>query len=243
MTSPLSLNPALNAGELAKRFALQGRIHVPDILAGQGAMQVHQALTSDAPWMKCVRAGGDGGDVPMVDWEGMSAQTRANWNQLLTDGADKDLQFQFDSWRVSDAIEAGRRVGGTLAPVEAVYDLLNSDAFLDFIRDLTGGPRGDFCDAQATRYRPGDFLAQHHDEVPGLNRLFAYVLNLTPVWQADWGGTLIFVGEDGHVDQGFSPAFNALNLFRVPTRHAVTQVASYAAAHRLAITGWVRARA
>lgn len=242
MTAPLSINPALDVCALAARFAGPGRIHVPGFLAGQGAAAVHQALASPVPWMKCIRAGGDGGDVPMADWDGMSAETRANWSRLLIAGTDKDLQFQFDSWRVSDQIDAGRRAGGPLAPVEAVYDLLNSEAFLTFVHDLTGGPRGDFCDAQATRYRPGDFLAQHHDEVPGLNRLFAYVLNLTPVWQADWGGTLVFIGDDGHLDQGYSPAFNALNLFRVPTRHAVTQVAGYAAANRLAVTGWVRAR-
>ena len=92
-----------------------------------------------------------------------------------------------------------------------------------------------------TAARKQDRVLELMDAV-GLNRLFAYVLNLTPAWQADWGGTLIFVGDDGHVDQGYSPAFNALNLFRVPTRHAVTQVAGYAAANRLAITGWVRAR-
>jgi len=218
-------------------------MHLPGFFTGAAPFEVHRALEGPVPWMKCVRAGGDGGDVPMADWEGMPPVRRLAWAQMLIDGSDKDLQFQFDSWRVSDLVEAGQRAGGALAPIEAAYDFVNSEAFLGFVRTLTGEARCAFCDAQATRYRRGDFLALHHDELPGMNRLYAYVLNFTPVWMTDWGGTLVFVDEDGHLAEGYTPAFNALNIFRVPTPHAVTQVAGYAAAaHRLAITGWIRAR-
>ena len=46
----------------------------------------------------------------------------------------------------------------------------------------------------------------------------------------------------GHIEEGYAPAFNALNIFRVPKRHAVTQVASFAGAERLSVTGWIRER-
>jgi hypothetical protein len=46
--------------------------------------------------------------------------------------------------------------------------------------------------------------------------------------------------QDGHVSEGYTPAYNALNLFRVPQRHAVSYVAPFAGAPRLAITGWIR---
>lgn len=242
MTAPLFIDPALNPRKLAPLFAKFGRLHLPGFFAGEGAAAVHQALNGPVPWIKCIRSSGERADVPIADWEAMSPERRADWNRLLVAGALKDLQFQFDSWQVSDHLDAGRRHGGALAPIEAVYDFLNSPAFLGFVRHLTGEAGGVFCDAQATRYRPGDFLASHHDELAGANRLFAYVLNFTPVWLTDWGGTLVFTDEDGHVAEGYRPVFNALNIFRVPTPHAVTQVASYAAAHRLAITGWVRAR-
>lgn len=242
MAATLSIDPALNPARLAPLFARAGRMHLPGFFTGAAPFEVHRALEGPVPWMKCVRAGGDGGDVPMADWEGMPPERRLAWAQMLIDGSDKDLQFQFDSWRVSDLVEAGQRAGGALAPIEAAYDFVNSEAFLGFVRTLTGEARCAFSDAQATRYRRGDFLALHHDEMPGMNRLYAYVLNFTPVWMTDWGGTLVFVDEDGHLDEGYTPVFNALNIFRVPTPHAVTQVAGYAAAHRLAITGWIRAR-
>lgn len=68
------------------------------------------------------------------------------------------------------------------------------------------------------------------------------MLNLSRDWRADWGGALVFEGADGHIEEGFAPAFNALNIFAVPMRHAVTQVAGFAPADRLSITGWLRAR-
>lgn len=242
MSASLGIDPALDPRRLAPVFARAGRLHLPGFLRPADAVAVHGALAASAPWVKSVRAGGDGGDVPMADWEAMDAARRADWERMLIAGAARDLQFQFDSWRISDFVERGERLGGALAPAEAVYDFVNSEAFLDFVRALTGDARCAYCDAQATRYRRGDFLALHHDEMPGMNRLYAYVLNLTPAWLTDWGGTLIFVDEDGHVAEGYTPAFNALNLFRVPAAHAVTQVASYAGADRLAITGWVRSR-
>ncbi|MBB1180632.1 2OG-Fe(II) oxygenase, partial [Pseudomonas sp. FW305-3-2-15-E-TSA4] len=76
----------------------------------------------------------------------------------------------------------------------------------------------------------------------GKHRLLAYVLNLTPRWRVDWGGLLLFLDPDGHVAEGYAPKFNALNIFRTPFPHAVTQVSTFAGAPRYAITGWIRAR-
>jgi Rps23 Pro-64 3,4-dihydroxylase Tpa1-like proline 4-hydroxylase len=67
-------------------------------------------------------------------------------------------------------------------------------------------------------------------------------MNLTPGWSVDWGGLLMFVDQDGHVAEAYTPAFNALNLFQVPQPHAVSMVAPFAGGDRLAITGWVRSK-
>lgn len=68
------------------------------------------------------------------------------------------------------------------------------------------------------------------------------MLNFTPMWRTDWGGLLVFPGKDGHID-GDSSTFNALNLFRAPAPHTVTQVASFASEPRLSITGWTTSSA
>ena len=105
---------------------------------------------------------------------------------------------------------------------------------------VTGEDRARYCDAQATRYRKSHFLTTHDDAVEGKDRLFAYVLNFTRDWRPDWGGELLFFDEAGHVAAGFTPTFNALNIFRVPQPHAVSFVAPFAQAPRLSITGWIR---
>ncbi|MDZ4371857.1 MAG: 2OG-Fe(II) oxygenase family protein [Phenylobacterium sp.] len=160
----------------------------------------------------------------------------------VADRAREGFQYQYDAWRLSDLMERGETPDGALAPLAQLYRLLNGEAFLGLIRDLTGEPRAAFADAQATRYRAGDFLTAHDDDVEGKNRLFAYVLGMTPGWRPDWGGLLLFHGPEPWRVEGVSPGFNQLSLFRVPQPHGVSQVAHYVQAHRCSITGWIRYR-
>jgi hypothetical protein len=61
-------------------------------------------------------------------------------------------------------------------------------------------------------------------------------------WHADWGGHLQFLDADGHLAEGYTPAFNALNLLRVPQPHSVSYVTPLASGARYSITGWLRER-
>jgi len=54
---------------------------------------------------------------------------------------------------------------------------MNAPHFLAFMRELTGMEAIHRTDAQATLYRPGDFLTVHDDKTGGHKRLAAYVLN------------------------------------------------------------------
>lgn len=119
-----------------------------------------------------------------------------------------------------------------------VLELFNSPDYLGFVQALTGDARIRRVNAQATRYRPGHFLRWHTDEDHDEGRLYAYVLNLSRQWQADWGGLLQFIDADGQVMGTFLPRWNTLSLFAVPAGHAVSLVAPWAREDRLAITGW-----
>lgn len=241
-TTGLTLAPGLKPEALASAFARHGRLHLPVAFAEPGAQAVGSALASAVPWHKSLNANGKSYDLGFDTLAKMPADRRAELDAAVVAGGRTGFQYLFDAWRLSDLVEDGRRQGGALAPLEAVYDFLNGAEFLDFVRILTNDPRSAYADAQATRYRAGDFLTAHDDDVEGKNRLYAYVLNFTPVWRADWGGLLVFHDADGHLAEGYTPTFNALNIFRVPQLHSVTQVASYAGAERLSITGWIRER-
>lgn len=242
MPLPLAIDPALDPARIAPVFARMGRLHLPGVFEPAAAAEVGAAFSADVPWVKSWRTNGPSLDGSLQDFEGLTPELRADFDADMARAAQAGFCFRFDAWRLSDEIDAGRRRGGALAPLEAVHDFLNSERFLGFVRAVTGEPRCDYCDVMVSRYRAGDFLSVHDDDIVGKKRLFAYVLNFTPVWRADWGGVLNFLDEDGHVAEGYTPAFNALNLFRVPQAHAVTYVTPFAAGPRLSITGWVRTR-
>lgn len=232
----------IDARRLAPAYARSGRIHIPDFLAADAAAGLFQALNGDLPWSRTLLLGGQGYEAPVADLAAIPETARQDLSSVVGEAARAGFQYDYETWRLSDRMEAGLRTGGAAAPLEAFYDVLNGPAFLGLIRDLTGNHEAAFCDAQATRYRAGHFLNAHTDDVAGKHRLFAYVLNLTPNWRADWGGLLLFQDGDGHIAEGYTPRFNALNLFTVPQSHSVSQVANFVTASRLSITGWVRAR-
>jgi SM-20-related protein len=233
----LVIDPTLEADPLRAAFARFGRIHIPAFLTPASATAVHQALQADQPWMCSTLGGGTTVDVAVRALADFTPEQTARFHALAHAEAAHGFHYMFDNLRISDAVDQGLPVDPALA---AVYRLVNSPAFLDFIRTLTNDPRPVYADAQATRYMPGHYLTRHDDKKPASGRLYAYVLNLTPGWRADWGGLLNFIDEDGHVAEGYQPVFNALNLFRVPQDHAVSYVPPFAAVPRLSVTGWLR---
>lgn len=235
MTWGRGLDPAQVAAVL-QRF---GRAHLPDVLPPDTARALQAGLENGTPWRRHLCAGETHAAVPVEQFEARDPAWRAEVYATVRTTAAAGFSYLFDNYPVAEELEAGRRLG---IAAEAVYDALNAPAGLDWLRRITGEPRVAYVDAQATRFLPGHFLTQHDDDVHGKDRLFAYVLNLTPRWRPDWGGLLLFTDGDGHVAEGYTPAFNALNLLRVPQAHLVSEVASYAPAPRLSITGWIRAR-
>ena len=231
----LRLSPSLDAAALHKAFQARRRLHIPDVLDPDSAEAVVSAMEAFDGWKVSVSAGGEFFERPLSG-RAAAEPGKQNWiDQARVDGADPRMQYIFDTRRLDMEPEDAPRDA-----VSEVLGFLNGPDFLDFVRTVTGDDRIDFADAQATRYRPGHVLTGHDDAAAGKNRLYAYVLNLTRDWRTDWGGVLAFEGADGHVEEGFAPAFNALNIFAVPMRHAVTQVASFAPRDRLSITGWLR---
>ncbi len=156
----------------------------------------------------------------------------------LAESARGHYAFAYESYMMVRAYNEKRDPGLLL---HAVLEFLNSPDYLGFVRQLTGDARIRRVSAQATRYRAGHFLRRHSDIDQVEHRLYAYVMNLSLAWQADWGGQLQFLDGEGRVLESFLPHFNSLSLFRVPAEHLVTPVAPWAEADRLSITGWFQA--
>jgi SM-20-related protein len=237
---PLALDPSHDVAMIADVFARAGRIHIPRIFTSACAERIHACLVGETPWRLHLNDGSKHFDV---DDERISLLPDAD-RVLLLDSMHANaragrFQCVYHNFPIYDAYQERRYPELYLM---RLYEYLNSEAFLNFARAVTAMPGIAFVDAQATQFRAGHFLTQHEDLAEGKHRLAAYVFNFTRPWHPDWGGVLQFIDDDGHISEGYTPTFNALNLFRIPQRHSVSFVAPYAHGARYSITGWLRGK-
>jgi Rps23 Pro-64 3,4-dihydroxylase Tpa1-like proline 4-hydroxylase len=236
-TELLALNPSLGRAKLSPTFASRRRVQVRDVLTRASASRLLECLQTETTFNLVVNSGDKVFDLPPSEQAKLSEANRRALALAADKGAQSGFQYIYENHRLTEAGEPYAIAGHFLAETVA---FLNGDAFLSFVRETTGISEIRIVDAQATRYRAGHFLTTHHDNVAGKNRLAAYVLNMTPIWRADWGGLLLFLDDAGNVSEGFVPSFNALNIFAVPQSHLVSQVSTFAGGARYAITGWLR---
>lgn len=233
----IQLNPKLRPAAIREVFARSGRVHIPDLLQAESAQAIHRALSAAKDWQLSLNSGERHLDLSEEQLQLLPTAQQVLLVERVHQNARSAFQYVFNNIPMHDLHARAALHEQTLVQT---CDLLNSAEFLALMREITGMPAIAFADSQATWYRPGHFLTTHDDAVDGKNRLVAYVLSLTQHWQADWGGILQFIDEDGHVAEGYTPRFNALNLFRVPQRHCVSYVTPAAGAARYSITGWLR---
>ena len=125
-----------------------------------------------------------------------------------------------------------------LAPLQALFEFINGEQMLEFIRNVTGENAIVRADGQATRYTAGHYLTRHRDDPEDEHRRLAYILSLSDHWHPDWGGLLQFYEDDGTPRDAWAPRFNSLSLFNVRHVHSVTYVTPFAREPRLSMTGW-----
>lgn len=237
---PIALDARMDPALVRRVFQQSGRVHIPGILEPRCAERIFRCLAEETPWQLSISDETGSRDLPVGSFDQIEPAQRAAIMTSIDRAAASGFAYRFGNCRI-DGREEDPAIRNTY--LVAFLRFLNSHAFLEFARAATGAHDVQFADAQATLYRSGDFLTTHDDAVEGKNRRVAYVFNFTPRWRIEWGGLLAFPDQYGHLHEAFAPAFNALNLIKVPMPHTVTQVASFAAAGRYSITGWLRTRA
>ena len=232
------INPAIDVRAWHDALARDRRVQVPEFLQPDAAERLRRCLADEVLWTLALRDAAGARTIAHAAYAAMPAGDRdALLHDIARDAGDA-FRFAYDSYMMVTAYREGRDPDLLL---HRVLELFNTPEYLAFMRALTGDARVRRINAQATRYRRGQFLREHNDEDASEGRLYAYVLNLTPQWRADWGGLLQFIGDDGRVVDTMLPRWNALSLFAVPASHAVSLVAPWAGQDRLAITGWLLA--
>lgn len=235
---PLRLNSRLDAYALSKRFAEAGRLQIEDFLEPPDAKELAESLDG-LDWRLVLNSGTRHVDLSSAQLAAMGEDRLAAIREEVKKQAAHGFQYLYENWPVTDIAEAG---GLDHRMLKGVYSKLNGEAVRDFVERVTGEAT-DFCDMQVTRYSAGHFLTAHTDDAPDKNRRLAYVLGLTDGWSPVWGGQLQFLDGHGSVTRSFTPRFNALSIFKVPTPHHVSQVSSFAPKGRVSLTGWFRMKA
>jgi Rps23 Pro-64 3,4-dihydroxylase Tpa1-like proline 4-hydroxylase len=232
-----SLSATLDARVLAAQFAEQGYVSIPSILPDENARRLHKALIEFASWNLVFNDRGKHIDLSTSQMHAMQPEKAQQLRNAIYTQASRDFQYLYHNYPIFDAHKDEQNREHVL---HKFYEWLDGEEFLDFARKVTGFDDISFVDAQATRFNPGHFLATHDDVEEGKKRRAAYVFNFTRDWLPDWGGYLQLLDDDGNVRRGLMPTFNTLNVIAVPQRHNVGFIAPFAAASRLAITGWLR---
>ena len=233
----LRLNPALRAADYAADYRRQGYVQVHGLLEAKAAEALGTVLESGVDW-DLIHSGPDGRErvLRRSEVQAIGAQAmQARLGEVLKQ-AREGFAYIYRGYPMISAYFSGRDPGH---PLHALLEFLNGPEMLDFVRAVTGERTVIKLDAQATLYRPGDFLTLHDDTGVGERRA-AYTIGFSRDWRADWGGQLLFHDAAGEITRGLIPGFNVLTMFRTPQWHSVAPVAAYAGRQRLSITGWLR---
>lgn len=232
----IELNPALRREVLASEYRKKLRGQIRDFLSLDSAQAVHRDLEA-LPW---AMAYNDGPRVVQLSDRQLAAldpRQAAEIMRGIHERARTQYQFLYSFFPILSAYFSPE------APRFGIFDFfefVNSEPVLEFIRGTTGLSDITWADAQGTWFKPGHFLKAHTDEEHATQRRAAYVMNLSPVWERDWGGFLQFFDAENNIEQAFKPDFNVLNIFTIPQNHSVSMVSTYVTEKRLAVTGWFR---
>lgn len=223
----------LDTASLKLKFAEDQRLCIEQFWAEDSAQAIASHLSTQVEFLNAFFVDGRNhlaSDKDLMSW---TAQQRSDLRQNLLQLASEGVGFWYGRKYVTPQTQENDLLS-------QVNRLLNSEAVLAKVREISGYNDIICASSQATRYVPGSYLTRHRDVVEAEGRRLAYVLGFTKDWHPDWGGLLQFFEDDGTPRDAWVPGFNTMVLFDVRHAHSVTYVAPYAPRARFSITGWFR---
>ncbi|MFD2166304.1 2OG-Fe(II) oxygenase [Thalassotalea euphylliae] len=211
-------------------FAAHGVVRINNFLDAD----VAQSLANDADSVSFKNAfflDGKNQELSDDDIRAMPADKVRNLYRNLYKLASTGVGFLYGRHKLSE---------GETGNFDQVIQSLNSERCLSLINAITNKQNLKSADGQVTRYRVGDYLTRHIDNIQGETREIAYVLGLSPEWHPDWGGLLQFFELNGTPTNSYMPEFNSLTIFDVNKVHSVTSIAPFSPKNRYSVTGWFR---
>ena len=235
---PLACARSLDVKELARCFKETGRVRIPAFL-GSGHTEMRDYLAHTDEWIQVINKPGGVLEMELNEWEALGSRRKTGIQRDMYARGARGFQYSYAAIRIPTKDE----VDDDDSPLADFSRFMMSAGLRQTVEAIIGTEGLHFTDGQATAYGVDDFLTGHDDDVPGRDRVAAFVLGMTPVWRLEWGGLLIFHPTASADALALVPAFNTLDLFAVPALHSVSQVMPCAEGPRHALTGWLSRRA
>lgn len=223
------LNPELDVDKISQDYSSEQRVRIKELLPVEQAAHLSKCLAEQTSYRQAFVLGDKYGEASTQELNKLAEEER---NRLLN-GVTQQAANGVGFWYERSAIQANDE-----GLTGDFFKWLNSEAVLKTIAQISGAGEISGAVAEATRYKPGDFLTRHKNEIGKEKRQIAFAINLSPRWHPDWGGLLQFYQQDGTPRDTWSPDFNSLSLVDVSHIQSVTYVTPFAPEPRLAVSGW-----
>ena len=228
------VNPKINPAIYQALFKTADIITIPNFFTVEFANKYYDFLTKEMQddWWY-VSANHDGNKVILQN----SAE---NAEQAATAKTAAHNSFNEDKFSYYFFRTYNNHYSGCTCMECEFRKILNSPAFIQLMRDLTGLPLEKNAEAFISRYGADCFLNVHNDQGNGK---IAFVINLTQNWKPQYGGIFHLLTKDRTtIRKTICPQFNAITIFRVPepngVPHYVSHVAPSITKYRYAVSGW-----
>lgn len=230
------INRSLDLAAYAKTYAEQGIVQIQNLFDDDTADYIESVLLS-LPWRLVCQDDTKRNVIFNPDQiRAMSADERTALEAGIRRRAAENFGYAYLTYPMIQAIMSRQDPDH---PIHQVTMLLNSPAFIAIAREIISCPGVVKIDAQASNYRPGNFLTRHVDDGQKLERRAAYTIGFSRKWEPDWGGLLMFVDDNKDISRAYLPRFNTLTVFDGLRLHSVSAVSAFAPVPRLSV-GWFR---
>ena len=155
-----------NISTLKDEFSKNGIVRVFDFLAQPGLDKLKISLETKVDFANAFHLNGQNRQATDAEIKALPVTTQ---NQLYKDIhklAANGGGFLYGRHKIEQ---------NSLIELRNFLGLLNSENTLEVIKEITSNSELNFADGQATRYRRGDFLTRHIDNIPGETRRIAYL--------------------------------------------------------------------
>jgi Rps23 Pro-64 3,4-dihydroxylase Tpa1-like proline 4-hydroxylase len=231
----IKLNEGLDTAALSKAYKKSSRLKIKDLLVSDAAEAALKSVFDDTRWLLSHTKDGK---IERLKGPAIQALGEDENQKTMIDiykNAEENHQTFLYTFPLED--EELRAEYPDLYAYK-VLEFLNSKPMLDFVRKVTGIKTLKRATAECNWYKRDHFTTLSKDENLEKGQRVSYTLNLTKDWLADWGAFQQFFDDEGHVEEGYMPTFNALELFTAPQNHSVSVTAPFSGHPRLSITGW-----